>query len=258
MSLNTYSLFYYGHTVTELNRSIDFKEGGGEIQATLNIGEYSPTSYAAEWKRALDAAGGQTYTVTFDRLTRRLSATAANPFEFLVNSGSRKGSTAYTMGGFTGADLTGAATYTGDSPSGNQFEPQFYLQDYLAPEDNEDSVEERVNESAAGVIEVVKFGNRRFTEFNIEWATNKNPTGSSLIQVQADALNNLRNFLRYATTKAPIEFMPNKAAPATFHTLILESTKANKAGTGFKLVERKREKTPGYFDTELLTFRVVD
>lgn len=258
MSLRTYSLFYYGHTVTQLNRSVDFDEGGAELKANLNVGSYTPTDYAAELKRALNAAGNLNYLVTFDRATRLITISADGFFTLRVQTGTRKGSTAFTMAGFTGADRTGALTYTGNAVSGELYEPQFFLQDYLAPEDNSESVDEKVNESASGVIEVVSFGERHSAEFNIVLATDKNPTGHRWLKPQANALNNLRAFMRYLKTKAPVEFMPNIADRSVFHKLQLEATKANKSGTGFKLKERIREKTPEYFDTETMTFRVVD
>ncbi len=257
MSLITYSKFFYGHTITEANRAIDFNEGGSELQATLNVGEYTLTSFLAEIKRALDAVGALAYTVTVNRTTRVITISAGSNFSLLTATGSRAGTSAYSLMGYTGSNRTGASTYAGNVGSGSVYEPQFFLQDYVSPDENLDSVDEKVNEAPSGIVEVVKFGDRQFMECNIDWVTDKNPSGHPLIKVQASGKANLIAFMTYLRTKAPVEFMPDMATPATFYPMLLESTRANKAGTGFKLKEKIDEKAPGYFETELLTFRVV-
>jgi hypothetical protein len=256
VSLQTYSLFFFGHTVTSQNCSLDFDEGGAELQATLDHGFYTPTQYLAEVKRVLDAVGAHTYTPSLDRATRKVTVAATGNFTFRVTTGSRVGTSAFPMLGYT-SNKTGAASYLADVATGSAYEPQHKLEDYVPPENNLDSVDEKVNESTAGEVEVVKFGNRRFMKCNIVWATDKSPTGNAKIKVQASAIANLRTFMEYLCTKAPVEFMPNIAAPGTFYSLRLESTRYNKAGTGYELKEYLSKKAPGYFETELLTFRVV-
>jgi hypothetical protein len=258
MALSTYSLFFYGHTVTTENKSLDFDEGGSELQATLTPGEYTFTEFLSEIKRAMEAVGALTYTVSASRTTRYMTISAASNFTLRVASGSRHGTTAYTLMGFTGSNRTGANTYTSSAGTGSEYEPQYKLQDYVAPEDNLDAVDEKINEAASGVIELVKFGDRQFMECAFHWVTNKSPTGSTLIKLNTSAVANLRSFMTYLCTKAPIEFMPDIGSRATFYKLQLESTQANKAGTGFKLKEKVDKKLPGYFESGHLVFRVID
>lgn len=258
MSLTTYSLFYYGHTVTEDNQLIDFKEGDGDaLQATLNIGEYTLTDYLTEIKRAMEAAGDLVYTVTVNRTTRVITISSTSAFSLLVSSGDGIESTAFTMIGFTGDDLTGETSYTADTASGSEFEPQYYLQDYIASNDFKEAVDGVVNESASGKIETVTFGTRQFIQMNFQYATDKNPTGSSLIKAQTSALANLRSFMDYIITKAPVEFMPNTNARSTFENLVLEKTPGNSKGMGYQLRELVDDHLPGYFETGEILFRKV-
>lgn len=256
MSLTTYSRFFYGQTVDSTNFAIDFNEGGSEIQASLNIDNYSLSEYVTEIARAMNAVGGQTYSVSVDRSTRKITISAASNFTLLGSTGSRVGSGAWGMMGFASSDVSGANTYTGGSASGSSYDPQFYLQNYIAPTDWKTAVSATVNESASGKIEVVTFGSRQFIQMNMRWSTDKTVPGNPKIKAQSSAIDNLRSFMDYATTKAAMEFMPDLTNPSTFYKVILESTQASKAGTDYMLHERYDLKAPGYFDTDDLIFRV--
>ena len=113
MSLATHSKFYYGFEIDETNQYLDFNEGSGELSAELEIGLYSFTDYCAELARALNAAGGSTYTVTGNRTTRKITIAATGTFSLLVSSGSHEGTSAFATAGFTGADRSGSASYEG-------------------------------------------------------------------------------------------------------------------------------------------------
>lgn len=259
MSITTYSKFYYGQVVTNMNQSIDFSEGGPELQATLNIGSYTLTSFLVEIKRAMEAVGANVYTVTVDRETRVITISADNDFELLISSGTRIGTTAYTLIGFTGADLTGADTYEADEPCGFEFSPQFPLQSYTGSEDFQESVDASVNESTTGRIETFTFGLRKFLEFNIRYQNENSPsTGNPMIRSQVNAVQNLRLFMRYITRKNLIEFIPDEDDPDVFETLVLENTERSDNGTGYKNIDRQEDKLPFYKDTGMLTFRVQD
>lgn len=254
----TYSAFYYGHTVTDLNRSIDFSEGAGELQATLNIGAYTLTDYLAEIKRAIESVGALDYTVTVNRATRVITIAASGTFSLLTSSGTRQGSSAYPMMGFSGADKTGMASYSAQGASGFAFYPQYYLQDYIDAENDQSAVDAAVHESASGRLEVVKFGNRKIMQCNVRWQTDDNPTPHPDIKTQTNAVTNLREFLIYATTKAPMEFMVDEGVPNSFISVILESTPASNQGVGFKLVEKYSEGLPRIFDSGILRFRKIE
>ena len=258
MSLKTHSSFFFGHTITELNNSLDFDEGGSELQATLNTGSYSFTEFLAEIKRAMEAATGavNTYTVSASRVTGLITISADANFNLRPDTGSRFGTSAFLLIGFTGSDQTGSDTYQGDTRSGSIFIPQFFLQDYISPDDIEEAVDASLNESASGRRQVFLFGVRRFCELNIRYQTNEVPTAHPDILSDSNGVLNLRTFMQYIRTLAPIEFMEDKDTPSQFVSLELESTPDSEMGVGFKLYERHGDQLPGYFDTGILKFRV--
>ena len=257
MSLSTFSSFHYGHTVTTLNSSIDFDEGGSELQATLNPGDYSLEEYAEEVKRAMDDAGAQTYTVSVNRTTGFMTIAATSNFTLRALTGTRFGSSAYPMMGFTVvANFTGTNTYTGTLRSGSIYLPQSLLVDHVGSENFVEKTEAVVNESASGRVQVFTFGTTSFIEFTIRLANDyTQPSCQTQIETQASGVANLRAFMNYIVTKAKFEYMPNRAVATTFEKVILESTPASRNGTSFKLQEL--ESAPGYFSTGRLRLRVV-
>jgi hypothetical protein len=257
MSLTTFSVFYFGHTVTAENNKIDFKEAVPELTATLNVGTYSLTDFVSEIKRALDAAGANTYTVSVNRTTRFITISTTATFELLVSSGSHAGTSAFTLMGFTGADRTGAMTYTGDSASGSAYYPQFVLQDHISTDDWQSSIMATVNKSANGEIEVVRFGTERFLQANIKYITDKQMDGN-IIKNNQSGVDDAREFMQYITTKAEIEYMSDEDTPSTFQTVRLESTPDDRDGLTYKLKELYDKGLPGIFDTGPLKFRLVE
>ncbi len=256
MSLVVYSKFYFGHTIDTTNKSLDFSEGGSELQATLNIGSYTLTEFLAEIKRAMESVGALVYTVTASRSTRIITIASTSNFELLVTTGTRVGTTVYTLIGFTGADQTGAGTYDGDAASGSEFKPQFFLQDHTPSDRYQEAVDASVNESASGQLEVIQFGTRNFVEMNIRYQTDDSPTAHTEIRLQANAVANLITFMQYITGKKPVEYMEDEDIPTTFEKLVLEKLPISSKGTGFKLIERVEDTLPGYFDTGVMQFRV--
>lgn len=256
MSLITFSKFYFGHTVTSSNCKINFKEGVPELTATLNIGSYSLTEYAAEIKRAMDAAGALTYTVAINRTTRVITISAGSNFQLLTSTGSNLTISAFTMIGFTGSDRTGASTYAGNTGSGSTYTPQFILQSHISSEDWQQAVDAVVNKSASAKVEVVSFGTEKFVQLKIRFANNLVQPTNGPIRTNLTGVTDLETFIKYLITKAPIEYMPDESAPSTFQKLILEKTEESQNGTGYKLKEIPRIK--GYFDTSVLTMRVIE
>ena len=104
-----------------LNEYIDFDEGGAELTATLTPGNYSGQTLAAEIKTQMDSAGALTYTVTYAESTGLFTIAASGAFTLLWNSGSHTylpdlySPAAGMLGFLAGTDLTGGATYTGDT-----------------------------------------------------------------------------------------------------------------------------------------------
>lgn len=257
MSLSTLSMFYYGHEVTASNCYIDFDEGGSELTAVLTLGTYSLTDYLVEVKRAMEAVGALTYTVSVARATRLITISAGSNFSLLTTSGTNALFSAYSMIGFSGSNKTGANNYTGSAASGSSYTPQFKLQNYVASTDKKKYFEGVASRSVTGITEFVHFGLESMVEFNIRFATDIPQPSSGPITSNASGVANLRSFMNYIIKKAPFEFMPSSSVPGTFETLILESTKADSKGMGYELEEQYSKNLPGYFDSGLLTARVI-
>lgn len=240
--ITTKSQFYYGQTISNGangslgNFRIDFDEGAGPLVATLNPGDYTLTTFVLEVKRAMDAAGLLTYTVTADRATRLVTIAATGTFDLLTNTGVSSGTAVWGILGFTTAtDRTGASSYSGDLPCGSAYRPQAVLRDYIGKEDNLEKLDAVVNISVSGVVQTVQFGNVSYFEFNIQPITNLKLNQCSAIDNSPNAVQDARDFFNYAITKSVMEFMPDRDSPNTFSTVILESTGASKQGTAYAL-----------------------
>lgn len=255
--INTYSIFYYNYEVDSSNKYINFNEGSGELTGTLTVGSYSLEEFLTAVTTAMNAAGTQSYTVSVNRSTRLVTISASSNFSLLVTSGANASNSCFELLGYTGADQTGGNSYTGDTESGDEFIPQFWLQNYVSSLDSRSAVEAAVNTTADGNIEVVKFGTQSFVEMDIKFQTNiTQPTGGP-IKNRANGVGELRTFMQFLITKAPIEFMPDIDNRSSYETLILESTRTSRDGIAYKIDEQYSRGLPGYYDTGLLTFRVV-
>lgn len=256
MSITTRSAFYYGHTITRLNNAIDFSEGGPELQATLNNGDYTLEEFLAEVQRALNAAGALNYTVSVNRTTRVITIAASGTFSLLAATGTRIGTGAWSLMGFNATDLTSAATYNSQNGAGSEFLPQVIAYGYTPSTHFMDKNDAVVNESAGGLIQVVQFGTNRFLECELQLNTNLTiRTQQPEIENNASGLDDFVDFMNYSVTKAKMEFMPDRANRNGFQKVFLESTEFSKKGTGFKLKEV--QKGPGYWNSGRLVFRAV-
>ncbi len=257
MALNTYSSIYYlGSPITDDNKYLDFKEGVTNYLATLNSGGYSHTELMTEVKRAMDAAGGQTYTVSMNRATRIVTISASSVFSLLVSSGTSAASSVFGMLGFTGSDRTGSNTYSGNVACGYSYLPQFKLQSHIASDDWQEAIDAKIHESTNGNIEVVSFGTRKFVQFEIMFATNITQASGGPIVNNSNGVADLRQFMQYIIKKYPVELNPDKDTTAVYETLVLESTDSDNRGIGYKLKEMYDRSLPFYFSTGILKFRV--
>lgn len=260
MAIQTFSSFYYlKDEITGANQNLNFDEGSGEVLAQINIGQYTPTDLALEVKKALDASSTipQEYSVSFDRVTRKITISATNNFSLLISTGSQLGTSIFPILGFTGNDLTGSNSYTGDKPLGISFEPQMKLQDYVAPGFKKQIIQPSVNESASGEVEVLTFGTRSFIEFSIPIVTNDlSFFDKTIFNPNKTGVEDTLDFLDFVIKKSAFEFNPDKDNPLTFHTLIIERSNFGSEGTGFFLRERTRENIIDIYETGLLRFRV--
>jgi len=260
MSITTDPIFYFIDGVTTNNDKLNFVEptvSSTELTATLNIGSYSMSELIIEAARALNAAGSKVYTVTLDRDTRIVTISSDDTLELLITSGANAGLSTYNLLGFNGADLTGASTYDGDTAIGSTFEPQFRLQGFKDFDTNKEGIRPSINESADGTVEVITFGTRQFLEFDIRYSTDLFMPKSAPIRNNTTGIADLTTFLEFLITKANLEIMKDKTARSTFDVMLLESTKSNRSGVGYRIRERFDLGLQGFFDTGVLKFRKV-
>jgi hypothetical protein len=257
MTIKTYSAFTYGHTITDDNKYIQIDEGSGEITAELDIGSYTLGSFVNAIASSLNNALGtsNSYSASIDRSTRKITVSADGNFDILISSGSLIGAGAFSLMGFTGADLVSASSYEGNLSSGGIFEPQFYLQKYIGFENYRKTLQASVNESASGNVEVVSYGRINFMECTITMQTNIVQGKGSVLRSDPQGETSLRNFLDYATTKAPIEFVKDISTPSAFTNCLLEKTPDSSSGVDYKIKELYSKGFSEYFESGMLVFR---
>lgn len=257
MSLVTRSVFYYGLVIDSQNQNINFNEGASELTAQVSVGDYTLEGLMTAIQTSLNDSGALTYTVSVDRDTRFVTIAASGSFNLLVSSGSQVGTSPFSLIGFTGADRSGAATYTGDSGAGSEFLPQFILQDYIESQNQKQFIETNILESASGQVQVVTYGRREIFDMTMRYITDIDQRGSGVIETDLTAVAKARAFMDFATTKAKMEFMPDRLSRSTKFDVLLESTPENNKGTDYILKEQLSDRLPGYFTTGVLKFRVV-
>lgn len=257
MNFDNFSLFYYGFDVTELNQYLNFDEGGAPLTATVELGSFTPTDFADKVSVALNNAGALTYFVTFNRVARNFTiSTSSGTFSLLVGSGVNT-SNVFSMLGFSGDDRTGSNSYTGYS-AGSVYEPQYKLQDYISSDNFKKLIKPSINTSATGQVEVIRFGVERFIQMRITFITEILEAGDGqTIKADSNALSSIQDFMSYLIEKKPVEFMWDIGTRASYVKVLLESTEAEKDGTGFILRELYDKGLPGFYDTGKLTFRVL-
>lgn len=248
MTVFTKSQWFYGHTVEINNRLVDFSRASVVYQGSLSVGAYTLTSYAQALVRAMNTADpGNTYLASVDRTTRTITIQGDDNFEILGATGLGLSASTLPLAGFI-TDTNSSNTYTGIA-SGFVFRPQLSLQEFTPFDLDQDAADSVINQSASGRIEAVSFGRNRFMTCNIRYQNNNKAQFTGL----RDGLDELKDFLIYATTKSDLEFMANIDAPNTFTACVLESTARSSKGTGFKLIESNG--LPGFYDSGRLVFR---
>lgn len=258
MAITTQSAFNYGHKITNDNQYINFSEDGiEELTAIVTVGSYTLEAFKDAVSTAINAKGGQLYTVTLDRATRKLTISAPGTFELWIDSGAQTNVSTYSLMGFSGADLTGLITYESNGPSGFQYLPQFLLQGFVDFEDEQRKATASVNESASGLVQVASYGDVKLMSCNITLASNIIPQVA--ITENATGVDDLRDFMVYSSNKNSLEFIPDVVNPSTgIISCLLEKTPEDKKGTGFKLKELYSRNLTGYFETGTLQFRKLN
>lgn len=252
-TIKTIPKFFYGTTVTRFNWSIDFDEGGGELQATLNVGNYSASEYIAEVQRAMRAAGSQDYIVQLDRETGLVEISADDPFDLLALTGSRTATGAWEMLGATAGDKTGSNSYTLENHMGSVYVAQYYPKQYVKEEHSFELEDATVSTTPIGYAQVASFGDGARIPMNLTLITNltglKNPGFVENINGEGDFMT----FIKYAMGKGRLEFMPDRDNPGEFVKCFLEATAQDRDAKKFKL----QNIAVDFYESGLLTFRKV-
>lgn len=258
-----YSVFYYGHKVTQENKLFPIKETGPIVFVELTTKSYSAEDFCLELQRKLNLNTNlnNDYLVSFNRNTRKITISANNNFEIPVTQVNYV-LTCYALCGIPNvSDLTGSNSYTFQNESGKAFYPQFELQQFVDFQNFQSAGSASINQSASGRVEVIKFGNVKKMKCNITLQTNitqlSNACIKSPIKKDPNGVENLRDFMEWAIEKSPIEFMRDENNRANFIKCILESTQASNDGIAFELIELYSRGLVGYFETGLLTFREI-
>ena len=259
MALSVYSKFYYGFKITENACAIDFVDGTGVHEAILTVGTYTLAGIVAELSRAINATGGQAYTVTVDRATRKISISADEPFELLCENGANQYQTAFPLLGYTGGiDLAGETSYEGEDGAGFEYEAQFPLQSYLPTWANKRPISGAKKKTATGIVEAVRIGLERRMECELLYVTDIPHPQDHIIRTNVEGVSALVKFLDYATTLAQVEFMEDGQKPDEFEVLVLDVTEDSPDALGYKLREQYDEDLPDYYRTGKLTWYAVE
>ena len=99
--------------VDTVNNKLDFKDGAGALVATLATGAYTLAALATEIKTKMDAAGTLVHTVAVSS-DNKITISAPSAFSLLVDTGANAAASIFGEIGFSGDDLAGLATYTGE------------------------------------------------------------------------------------------------------------------------------------------------
>lgn len=103
--VNTVILPLSYDVVNSNNNVINYIDSGGAHSATIPRGTYSITQFAPAIGSAMTTSGSQTYTVTYDTVTSKLTITAPGTFQMVGST-----SSSYDLLGLNPAVTTAAAT----------------------------------------------------------------------------------------------------------------------------------------------------
>lgn len=258
--INTFSKFYYNLSVTSTNKYIDIDEGTGEITATVQTGNYTLEDLAQAVEDALNEVGTFTYTVTVNRTTRILTIASTGSTDFLASTGTNVvlGVAIFSTLGYPATDVLNTTSYVATTAIGVVYTPQYKLQDYVDQLDNRDQRNSTMAKSSSGKVQMQSFGVDRMFEFSIKFATNIKQPSSGPITNNLTGVDELRTFMQYCINKYTVEFMPDSSTPSTYYRVVLENSSGGKDGMGYKLQEQYTKGLVGYFETGILTFRIIE
>lgn len=255
MTITTKSSFYFGHEVTDSNKTFVINEGVDNIDVSIESGTYSLTSFANAVANALNGAGDNVYNVLIDRTTRKLTINSDNNYDLLYSA--RPTNSLFELLGFT-SDKLADISHEADIGSGSVYYPQFKLQDYMPFRDNKSFLQGKINESASGIPEIVSFGTLRTMDLNITFINDEQQSIDSPIENNGTGVEDARDFMEFCINKSYLEFMEDREDADTYYTVMLEKTPASSDGIGYSLKNLASRKLPKYYETGKITFRNIE
>jgi hypothetical protein len=258
--INTYSKFYYDLTILSSNKYLDFDEGAGALVAQVVPGTYTLEDLAQAVEDALNEAGSFQYTVTTNRASRLITIASTGPTDYLAATGTNVvlGASAFPTLGYPATDVFNSTSFVSSTAIGSVYSPQYKLQDFVDQEDSRKNRDATGSKSASGKVELQSFGIDRFFEFSIKFATNiYQPAGGPILN-KSSGVQDLRDFMQWLMDKNYVEFMPDSATPNTYYRVVLEQAPGSNEGSGYKLQEQYGRGLAGYFESGILTFRIIE
>jgi hypothetical protein len=254
MALSALSLITYGIEITPLNNSLPFRASslGPILNATLNLGFYSPTSIADEVARAMQAEDSvNVYSCTVNRnilggTQNRLTISTTGTYLDLLFTAPLAPNPAIVVApiiGYNSQDYTGSTSYVGSQSVGTSLLPDFFGFNYLS-DLNQGKVFGAVNVSAAGIKESVVFNLQKFIDIEFKYE----PKSKLLAW---------RSFWNWAIQQRPFDFIPEISDPLTSYQVTLEKTSYEGKGLGFQMKELLPN-FPNFYTTGPINMRIVD
>jgi hypothetical protein len=255
--INTFCKFYYGHEVNEENYKLSFSEGAGpEIIIELDLDSYSFEDFIAEVVLKMNDSGTYIYTYTTDRDMRKYTIDATGSFKILASTSTVLAYSCFDLLGFS-TDTSLATSQTSTASVGSVWSPQMMPQNYVSFDDNQSANDPTVRRSASGNVEMIKYGDNKLMELSFSFITNI-AQNNAYLKTDLSGVENCREFLKYVVNKNTVEFIPDEDKPDVYFKCILEKTQDSSDGVGFKLKELYARGLPGYYETGLLTFRLLE
>lgn len=249
MALTSRSLFLYGFQITASNQFITFGTSVLEVgmnarTAVLALGFYSLSTLLSEVERALISADPtHIYTATADRTIMsgtQNRVTIATNFTYLsiYFSTGNPSNPASTLG-FSGADLTGATSYTGTSTCGTAFSPNmegysFLPIQYMKKNFGVTSI------SASGLKESIVFSLQQFWQVQFKYIP------------ESSATNDWEPLINWMVQQKELDFTPNITSPGVFYSGTLDDP-----GKGLELsLSEMLPNFPFQYQTPMMKFRL--
>lgn len=262
-ALTKNSKFYYGITVDESNRYIDLVVSGVPTVAILKIGNYSPEQFAKEIERVISQANTNgSYKITFDRIQKKLTYviddvfTDEYYFKFLTGDNSHR--SAFSLLGFDQVDTDILVTTTAPNVVCKEYVTQYFPQNYLPTKHNKKARLPMLNTATSGHVELVKFGDDRFLEFEIPFITDIEQVEGSVIRSNPSGVQDYIDLIEWCTEKAYVEIMVDESKPLEYESFILESTEQSNQGLDYELIELYDKGLAFFYRSGLLKFKVVE